>query len=153
MDDPIKARDAAECFAREHINELVREMISWFDGGLLPDGRLRELASICCAIDGRRSYSLAKAFVEQAALYALTSQQARITALEDEVKALRKAAERYQWLNDRFVGADFEWNADSEGNGGVPVLCIRMYEKQVVFGDLSMTIDAALSAASDGVKS
>jgi hypothetical protein len=80
----------------------------------------------------------------------IEQQASRITALDDEVKALRKDAERYKWISDRFVGADFEWNADSEGNGGVPVLCIRMYEKQVVFGDLSMTIDAALSAASDG---
>lgn len=65
-------------------------------------------------------------------------QQAALQVVE--IERLEKDAARFKWLSDRFIGADFEW-----GEHQTPVLLIGIGNAKVVWGDLGITIDAALS--------
>lgn len=80
-----------------------------------------------------------RAGVHQAvALYASAlQQQAALQAVE--IERLKKDAARFKWLSDRFLGADFEW-----GEPSTQVLLIK-FDGVSVWGDLGITIDAALS--------
>jgi hypothetical protein len=49
-------------------------------------------------------------------------------------------------MEDRFIGADFEWGHAKDGQGGVPVLLIQIDEDLKVWGDLALTVDAAIAA-------
>ena len=68
----------------------------------------------------------------------------KTNALRAELEAAAADKRRLQWLADRFIGADFEWNADDDGNG-TPVLCIKIARSTKVYGCLTTTIDEALA--------
>ena len=55
-----------------------------------------------------------------------------------ECERLRADAQNYLWLQERFLGADFDWNET-----GQPVLVFEIPSKTLVYGDLNATIDAA----------
>jgi hypothetical protein len=56
-------------------------------------------------------------------------------------------AARFRWLSEHFLGADFDWGADSEsGTAGTPVLLIQI-GSALVYGDLGLTVDEAMGAA------
>jgi hypothetical protein len=61
-----------------------------------------------------------------------------------ELEGAAKNAERYQWLRDRFIGADFAWGSEEPGQAGTQVLLIQL-PGGPVFGDLDATVDAALA--------
>jgi len=55
-------------------------------------------------------------------------------------------AARFRWLSEHFLGADFDWGADSEsGTAGTPVLLIQI-GSALVYGDLGLTVDEAMGA-------
>lgn len=62
----------------------------------------------------------------------------------EPAEAPRKDAERYAWLKDRFLGADFNW-----GDQGKSVLLIE-FDGEKVWGSLDLTVDAAIDAARQG---
>lgn len=76
------------------------------------------------------------------------AQAASAIAAHDELAALKAVAPaaggvvedaaRYQWLADRFLGADVDWN-----ESGKVVLLFEIPPQSRVWGDCSMTIDAA----------
>ncbi len=73
-----------------------------------------------------------------------TDAESALKLQADRIAELEKDAARYRWLADRFVGADFAWGGDDDGNPGAQMLLIR-WPGGSVWGDLTMTIDAALS--------
>ncbi|MBU9563068.1 hypothetical protein KTE54_20525 [Burkholderia multivorans] len=74
-----------------------------------------------------------------------------LAALE-AAAADKRDAERYRWMAERFLGADFEWGRGEDGYGGIPALIIELPEKAKVWGCLDLTIDDHLSRtpASEG---
>jgi hypothetical protein len=71
------------------------------------------------------------------------------TLLDAHASALRDAA-RYRWLEQRFLGADFRWNADVDsGEGGCQALVFK-WPGGKVWGDLSATLEAALDDNTKG---
>jgi hypothetical protein len=84
--------------------------------------------------------------------YAVIDAARDIRALLDaHASALRDAA-RYRWLEQRFLGADFRWGADEEsGDEGCQTLIFK-WPGNPVWGDLSMTLDAAMAALDDNTK-
>lgn len=66
-------RDEARAFAAENVKALAAELIQWQDSGLLPDGKLRELAAIWAKADESNSMSLAESAATRAALDAVAS--------------------------------------------------------------------------------
>jgi hypothetical protein len=77
---------------------------------------------------------------------ALHSQADRIQALEAKCAELERLERRWKYMEDRFIGADFEWGHAEDGQGGVPVLLIQIDEDLKVWGDLALTVDAAIAA-------
>jgi len=68
-----------------------------------------------------------------------------LASKEAEVARLRKIETRYQWLSDRYLGADFEYGEnDLDMRNGTPVLLIS-FDAKTVYGGLDETIDAALT--------
>ena len=61
-------------------------------------------------------------------------------ALHAECQKLRKDAERYRWLKERLLGADFDW-------GGAQVLVFEMPAGFSVSADADATIDDAMAEA------
>jgi hypothetical protein len=74
------ARRAAKAFAERHLSTLAAEIIEWQDTAVLRDGKMRELGSICSALDDDHSLQLAESFVSRAALAALAKPQAEPVA-------------------------------------------------------------------------
>ncbi|PRG95384.1 hypothetical protein C6V04_08485, partial [Burkholderia multivorans] len=72
------------------------------------------------------------------ALLAPTQQPSGKVTDDDKV-----CAERYRWMAERFLGADFEWGVHEDGYGGIPALIIKLPENAKVWGSLDLTIDAA----------
>ncbi|WP_261513183.1 hypothetical protein [Burkholderia multivorans] len=64
----------------------------------------------------------------------------------------KRDAERYRWMAEHFLGADFEWGRSEDGYGGIPALVIEIPETAKVWGCLDLTIDDQLSRtpASEG---
>lgn len=64
----------------------------------------------------------------------------------------KRDAERYRWMAEHFLGADFEWGRCEDGYGGIPALVIEIPETAKVWGCLDLTIDDQLSRtpASEG---
>ncbi len=67
----IAIRDEARLFASMHVRSLAAELVEWQDTGLLPDGRLRELAAIWAKGDESNAMSLAESTATRAALDAV----------------------------------------------------------------------------------
>jgi hypothetical protein len=62
---------------------------------------------------------------------------------KDALAVAEADAKRYRWLRDRFIGADFAWNADFDnGDTGTSVLLLKF--DGGVYGCLDLTIDAAM---------
>ncbi|MBU9398124.1 hypothetical protein KTE13_00045 [Burkholderia multivorans] len=59
----------------------------------------------------------------------------------------KRDAERYRWMAEHFLGADFEWGRCEDGYGGIPALVIEIPETAKVWGCLDLTIDDQLSRA------
>ncbi|MBU9142341.1 hypothetical protein KTD26_07375 [Burkholderia multivorans] len=59
----------------------------------------------------------------------------------------KRDAERYRWMAEHFLGADFEWGRGEDGYGGIPALVIEIPETAKVWGCLDLTIDDQLSRA------
>ncbi|MDR8873592.1 hypothetical protein [Burkholderia multivorans] len=80
-------------------------------------------------------------------LLATTQQPSGEVTDDDKV-----CAERYRWMAERFLGADFEWGRGEDGYGGIPALVIEIPETAKVWGCLDLTIDDQLSRtpASEG---
>jgi hypothetical protein len=76
----------------------------------------------------------------------ITDQAERIQALEAKCAELQRIEGRWKYMEDRFIGADFEWGHAEDGQGGVPVLLIQIDEDLKVWGDLALTVDAAIAA-------
>jgi uncharacterized protein (UPF0335 family) len=72
----------------------------------------------------------------------------RSEALEAKCAELQRLEGRWKYMEDRFIGADFEWGHAEDGQGGVPVLLIQIDEDLKVWGDLALTVDAAIGAQS-----
>lgn len=71
MPDVLVIRDQARRFAATHASALARELITWQDTAMLPDGRLRDLAEIWSKVDESNAMSLAESTAMRAALDAL----------------------------------------------------------------------------------
>lgn len=69
--DPITTRNEARAFAAECVKTLAAELIQWQDTGFLPDGKMRELATIWAKSDESNSMSLAESTANRAALDAV----------------------------------------------------------------------------------
>lgn len=87
------------------------------------------------------------------AIAALRASSASMQAQAPEVAALQREVEelraRYQWLRDRFLGADFDWgHTDEDGDHGTPVLLIK-FDGVTVYGDLDCTIAAAMASKAE----
>ncbi len=67
----IATRNEARSFAASFAKVLADELIQWQDTGLLPDGKLRELAAIWARADESNAMSLAESTATRAALDAL----------------------------------------------------------------------------------
>ena len=67
----IATRNEARSFAASFAKVLADELIQWQDTGLLPDGKLRELAAIWARADESNAMSLAESPATRAALDAL----------------------------------------------------------------------------------
>lgn len=63
-----QVKKQAEEFAATHVIALSQELIQWHDTALLPDGKLRELASIWAQVDSTGAMSLAESTATRAAL-------------------------------------------------------------------------------------
>jgi hypothetical protein len=61
-------------------------------------------------------------------------------APEEHAAAMRKDAERYRWLRDRLLGADFNW-----GESGVEALAFEMPAGFSACADADETIDEAMA--------
>ena len=60
-------------------------------------------------------------------------------------------AERWKFVSERFIGADFRWGEDEEcGQKGMSVLLIRWPDKASVWGSLELTVDTARAALAPG---
>lgn len=69
MSTLIKHRDACRSFASTHLAECAAELREWQDTTILRDGRLRELAKMCCKfIDNHDGLRVAESFVNRAAI-------------------------------------------------------------------------------------
>lgn len=90
--------------------------------------------------------------VQREAADALTSQQARITALEDEVKALRKDAERYRWLKSRTRCFSLDMGGRHRYDPSSAFMRLQGPTLDDAFDAAIAKDKAALSAASDGGK-
>lgn len=64
----------AEEFAANHLAELAQQVIQWQDTGLLPCGRLQELAAIWAHVDIASAMSLAEGTASRAALNAVAAE-------------------------------------------------------------------------------
>lgn len=69
----IAIRDEARKFAATHVKALSAELVEWQDTGLLPDARLRELATIWAKGDESNAMSLAESTATRAALDAVAN--------------------------------------------------------------------------------
>lgn len=69
--DIIAIRNEARTFAAVHVRALACELVEWQDTGLLPDGKLRELAAIWSKGDESNAMSLAESTATRAALNAV----------------------------------------------------------------------------------
>jgi hypothetical protein len=72
----------------------------------------------------------------------MTTPNTIIADLVAEIDALRIDAERYRYLRDRLVAADFDWNETGD--------CVLIFDwpKNVpVGGNCDMNIDAAVASA------
>lgn len=65
----------AEEFAANHLAELAQQVIQWQDTGLLPCGRMQELAAIWAQVDAASAMSLAEGTATRAALNAAAAKQ------------------------------------------------------------------------------
>lgn len=95
----------------------------------LPERRIRHVyneskgyACDCWAEDAVRAYATAAT-----------------AALRAEMDALRRDAERYQWLSVRLLAADFDYNGE-----GVEALVFELPGNTAVSADCDATIDAAM---------
>jgi hypothetical protein len=67
--EPLRdTRNRWETFAREHLKELVAEIIEWQDTALLRDGRVRELAAIIRTVSDHHALKIAESAVTRAAM-------------------------------------------------------------------------------------
>lgn len=64
-----------------------------------------------------------------------------------EIDRLRLDAERYQWLETRFVGVDFRW-----GDPEISVLCFRWPDELSVGREIDQNIDKAIDADKGSVR-
>ena len=71
----------------------------------------------------------------------MTSPNTIIADMQAEIDALRIDAERYRYLRDRLVAADFDWNET-----GDCVLIFNWPKNVSVGGDCDKNIDAAMLA-------
>jgi hypothetical protein len=56
-----------------------------------------------------------------------------------ELRRLYRVEQRYQWLRERLLGADFSW--------GDPATCVWVFETDApISADLDASIDAAIAA-------
>lgn len=62
--------------------------------------------------------------------------------LTDELTATIRDAERYRWLRDRLLGADFDWN-----KSGVTILAFEFPRNIGICGNCDKNIDAAMANA------
>lgn len=74
--DALAVRDEAREFAALHAGTLASELIRWQDTGLLPDGKLRDLAAIWSKLDESGSMALAESSATRATLDALVKNAA-----------------------------------------------------------------------------
>lgn len=63
------------------------------------------------------------------------------------IRAMKKDAERYRWLNERYIGFDFGWSADENGDNGKQVLCFEMDNGMRISADIDASIDAQIAAS------
>ncbi len=70
--NPFDAREAANRFARENLQECAIEILEMKETGVLRDGRVRQLAQICTSfvVTASASLSVAEAIINAAALHA-----------------------------------------------------------------------------------
>lgn len=61
--------------------------------------------------------------------------------LTDELAANKRDAERYRWLRERLLGADFDWNEN-----GITVLAFEFPRNVGIGGNCDKNIDAAMAA-------
>lgn len=63
------------------------------------------------------------------------------------IRAMKKDAERYRWLRERYIGFDFGWNADENGDNGKQVLFFEMDNGMRISADIDASIDAQIAAS------
>ncbi|MCA8338310.1 hypothetical protein LGM81_21465 [Burkholderia multivorans] len=126
-----------------------------FSAGLLPEVR-QSKNQVDSMIDQDKMRALAKRLRDTQADCADSTEAAdAIDLLLAEVEAAaadKRDAERYRWMAEHFLGADFEWGRCEDGYGGIPALVIEIPETAKVWGCLDLTIDDQLSRtpASEG---
>ena len=68
-------------------------------------------------------------------------EDAAIRAILADLDAMRAKAARYDYLSDRFVGADFDWN-----ESGLQALVFKVEPGTQVWATADKTIDGAIAA-------
>jgi hypothetical protein len=66
MSEIREARDRIVAFANAHWRECAEELIEWQDTARLRDGKMRELAQLCEALEKSRSMAVAEAYARRA---------------------------------------------------------------------------------------
>lgn len=117
---PEPAQPCAPVAPQAGYEEIRKVMLDAIQAGLTPMGVLAALDAHCYASPGK----------------ALPSPE---PAEPDK----ERGAAKYAWMRDRFIGADFAWNAEEDGSGGKSVLLIEIPEGTRVWGSLDETLDAA----------
>ena len=67
--DLVALRTAAQEFSREHLTACCAEMVELANTGVLPQGRVRELATMCATFAGSDGLKVAEAMVKHEAMF------------------------------------------------------------------------------------
>ncbi|WP_258178975.1 hypothetical protein [Burkholderia multivorans] len=135
--------------------------VEWYEAGdsvILPDG---DTIACCQSSIGHMpepihyddmveylvSVSPAKILKLIDAFEAAEREREQLRAELEAAAADKRDAERYRWMAEHFLGADFEWGRCEDGYGGIPALVIEIPETAKVWGCLDLTIDDQLSRA------
>jgi len=129
--DAIEIMQHAEAFARANLTGCAQELVELDRAGVLPEGRIRELVSICQGVDAHRSLEVARGLVSQLALQAVARGPVMHVRRQDELDAAQAISPRMQALIDGVPGnrlglslTDLKYRNDHGGEplGGLTLL-------------------------------
>lgn len=89
--DLVALRTAAQEFSRQHLKECCAEMVELANTGVLPHGKVRELATLCAAFAGHDGLKVAEGMVKHEAMVRVAGMSADEVLVLDE--AMGKGSE------------------------------------------------------------